>query len=66
MNIEDSLIKMQTCGNIFGDKILTKGQAKGCLLIATSLIIEALKSNKSEDWISFKKDLENYNIAEII
>jgi len=67
MNIEDSLSKMQTCGNIFGDKILTKGQAKSCMLITVSLIIEALKSNKSEEyWITFKKDLKNYNIVETI
>jgi hypothetical protein len=66
--VEDILIsKMQMCNNIFGDKILTDVQAKGCLLIAIDLIIESLENKDDPNWWKdFRKQVNNRNITIII
>lgn len=61
--VKDILIKeMQMCGNIFGDKLITKGQAKGCLSIAVNLVIDALENKDDLNWWKdFRKEVERHN-----
>jgi hypothetical protein len=59
--------KMQTCNNIFGDNILTEGQAKGCLIIAVNLVIDALENKDDLNWWKdFKDEVEKHNTTIII
>jgi hypothetical protein len=66
--IKDILIKeMQTCGNIFGDTLISEAHAKGCLTIAVNLVIDALESKDDFNWWKdFKKEVEKHNTTIII
>jgi hypothetical protein len=66
--VEDILIsEMQKCGNIFGDKLITEAQAKGCLMIAIDLVIDSLENKDDVNWWKdFQKQVNNRNTTIII